>query len=101
MTLKNVEQANLVNSVVLFGGNDSANTATRSGDIAQISWNQMDMAMKHRLASAFTDVDANVEAIWMELSLQDVTTFHAKFPYLIMFLWFKQKETCHMPFGYD
>ena len=61
----------------------------------------MDVAMKNRLSCTFADVDTDVEAVWMELLLHDITTLHAKFPDLIMFFRFKVKETRHMPFWYD
>ena len=48
-------------------------------------------------AHTFLDVDA----VWMKLSLQNVTTFHAKFPDMFMFFYFKVEETCHMAFGND
>ena len=61
----------------------------------------MDVAMKHGLSCGFADVDADVESVWMELLLHDITTLHAEFPDLIMFFRFKIKETCHMSFGDD
>ena len=61
----------------------------------------MDVAMEYCLPRTFPDVNADVEAVWMELSLQNVTTFPAKFPDLLMFFYFKVEETCHMTFGND
>ena len=80
-------------------GNDSADSAPRVRDITQISWNQMDVAMKNRLSCTFANVDTDVEAVWMELLLHDITALHLKFSDLCMFFWLKIEETCHMAFG--
>ena len=79
----------MAHSVVLPSGDDAADVATWIDDDAQISENQMNMAMKHGLASAFT----NVESVWMELLLFDVTALHPKFSNLCMFFRFKVEET--------
>ena len=61
----------------------------------------MDVAMKNGLSCTFADIDADVESVWMELLLHDITPLHAKFPDLIMFFLFKIEEAYHMAFGDD
>jgi hypothetical protein len=44
-----------------------------------------------QIVQRFANVDTDVEAVWMELLLHNITTLHAKFTDLIMFFRFKIK----------